>query len=148
MKYVDFFVVLSALVCSAALWHGSGTVCLSPAHSLAHSPEPETRAQPARRLTKSGVVLLNVHQNHFCVSTKPQMYTSNVVGPINYICDRLEPESNEDPLQKLKVLNSARLTSDFLVEISFPLLFFFFSFFYVCGGMMQLGVDEGGSCWR
>lgn len=74
-----------------------------------------------RRLrTESGVVLLNVHQNHFCVSTKPQMYTSNVVGPINYICGRLDLkfESNSDLLQKLKVFN-CQTDKWFFGQISF-----------------------------
>lgn len=128
MKYVDFLLfllLLSLLLLLSVAWPlqeknlSSSSLSLSLSLFKLHSPE---RAVPAwtglawgllRRLrTESGVVLLNVHQNHFCVSTKPQMYTSNVVGPINYICGQVDlkfefekSESNSDLLQKLKVFN-------------------------------------------
>lgn len=125
--------------CCSCLWLGplrnrTWVPVLSLSLSTLHSPERAVPACPglARRLlrrlrTESGVVLLNVHQNHFCVSTKPQMYTSNVVGPINYICGQLDlvevwfekSESNLDLLQKLKVFN-CQTDKWFFGQISFP----------------------------
>lgn len=126
MKYVDFLLFLLLLslllllsVAGPVEEQNLSSSSLSLFLSALHSPERAVPGWPglARRLlrrlrTESGVVLLNVHQNHFCVSTKPQMYTSNVVGPINYICGQLDlkfgfekSESNLDLLQKLKVFN-------------------------------------------
>lgn len=122
MKYVDFLLfllLLSLLLLLSVAWpvqeQNLSSSSLSPSLFLSlNCTHLSVLSLPGlawgllRRLrTESGVVLLNVHQNHFCVSTKPQMYTSNVVGPINYICGRLDLklESNSDLLQKLKVFN-------------------------------------------
>lgn len=122
MKYVDFLLfllLLSLLLLLSVAWpvqeQNLSSSSLSPSLFLSlNCTHLSVLSLPGlawgllRRLrTESGVVLLNVHQNHFCVSTKPQMYTSNVVGPINYICGQLDLkfESNLDLLQKLKVFN-------------------------------------------
>lgn len=122
MKYVDFLLflmLLSLLLLLSVAWpvqeQNLSSSSLSPSLFLSlNCTHLSVLSRPGlawgllRQLrTESGVVLLNVHQNHFCVSTKPQMYTSNVVGPINYICGRLDLkfESNSDLLQKLKVFN-------------------------------------------
>lgn len=122
MKYVDFLLfllLLSLLLLLSVAWpvqeQNLSSSSLSPSLFLSlNCTHLSVLSRPGlawgllRRLrTESGVVLLNVHQNHFCVSTKPQMYTSNVVGPINYICGQLDLkfESNSDLLQKLKVFN-------------------------------------------
>jgi len=73
MKYVDFFVVVLRVL---AIEENRTWI---PVWNHPGSPEIFSNLSSDWMGIESGVVLLNVHQNHFCVSTKPQMYTSNVL---------------------------------------------------------------------